>query len=240
MNIENTSYSGEEIVKLENAQFLENEEDIEIKLDDLRNIVGTQYAKSWTAIVSGTLAATIVGFSPIPFSDWILLVPIQMGMIARIMAAYRMKPAPGVIKWLVRTCSSVRGGKFVSSMVKGIPGANFSAMVIDGAFSFVWTLVFGVATSLVIRAMILQGLDVSNFDKTLAKQARKQIRDKLMELRSKSFEELLEYINKNVVEEVALFDPKATEGMSQLKNVMESNLNVGLSSMQKKQKEERL
>jgi len=233
-----TSHTDSVVLQLEDADWLE----IEDELRSDRKDIGTQFAKSWNAIVSGTLAATIVGFSPIPFSDWILLVPIQMGMMARIMASYRMKPAPGIIKWLVKTCAgSVRGGKFVSSMAKVIPGANISAMVFDGLFSFAWTLAFGVATTMVIRSMLLRGIDVSNFDKTLAKQARKQIRDKLVELKAKSLEELLEYVNKNVVEKAATFDPNATEGMSQVKNVVESNSTVDfLSSIMNKQKEGRL
>lgn len=83
-------------------------------------------------VVTAAAAAAAAGATPIPFADAALLVPIQIGMLARITAVFGIPMSKG---FLIALLGSVVGGTgatligrtIVSSLLKLIPGAGSAA-----------------------------------------------------------------------------------------------------------------
>ncbi len=78
-----------------------------------------------TIIHSATVAAGIVGASPIPFSDATLLVPIQTTMIVALYKRNGLTISQGVVKGLLKvTLISGFGKSFAGNLFKFIPGVG--------------------------------------------------------------------------------------------------------------------
>jgi uncharacterized protein (DUF697 family)/predicted GTPase len=85
---------------------------------------------------AGSAAAT--GLTPIPFSDAAILVPIQIGMIAKISASYGVRLPEGKLASLVASIflaggATTAGRWLVASLLRVVPGGQVPAMVISGA-----------------------------------------------------------------------------------------------------------
>lgn len=89
-------------------------------------------------IVAGSAAsAALVGATPIPFADAVLLVPIQVGMLAGITATFGLSLNDGLLSSLVAsvitgTGATMVGRALVGSLLKLIPGGG---SLIGGAIS---------------------------------------------------------------------------------------------------------
>ena len=78
-----------------------------------------------TIIHSATVAAGIVGASPIPFSDAVLLVPIQTAMIVALYKRKGLTISQGVVKGLLKaTLISGFGKSLAGNLFKFIPGVG--------------------------------------------------------------------------------------------------------------------
>lgn len=91
-------------------------------------------------IVAASVAtATAAGAAPIPFSDAIILVPIQVGMLAGISSAFGLDLTTGFLATLVAASAgsagaTVLGKTIVSNLIKLVPGAGSAAgAMISGA-----------------------------------------------------------------------------------------------------------
>ncbi len=81
-------------------------------------------------VVAGAVTAAIsVAVAPIPFADAAVLVPIQLGMVAGISAAYGLDVSVGFLSTLVTaivggTAATLAGRMIVSGLLKLLPGAG--------------------------------------------------------------------------------------------------------------------
>lgn len=88
-------------------------------------------------VVGSASAAAVAGASPIPFSDAIILVPIQIGMLAGISSSFGLELSTAFLGTLVAASAGSTGATFagraiVSNLLKLIPGAG---TVAGGAIS---------------------------------------------------------------------------------------------------------
>lgn len=88
-------------------------------------------------ILFAASAATAAGASPIPFSDAIVLVPIQLTMIARISVIYGLELETSFFSMIITAAAGITGATYagrtiVSGLLKLIPGAG---SVIGGTIS---------------------------------------------------------------------------------------------------------
>jgi uncharacterized protein (DUF697 family)/GTP-binding protein EngB required for normal cell division len=87
--------------------------------------------RSRAHIVVGTAATTAaaIGATPIPFSDAMLLVPVQIGMLASISAVFGLRLSEGFVATLVSSAvtalgATLSGQQIVSALCKLVPGAG--------------------------------------------------------------------------------------------------------------------
>lgn len=95
-----------------------------------------------SAVQAAALVAVGIGAIPIPFADAGLLVPVQLGMMAKVAAIYGVKLETATIASTALTAALVTGGRSaVVGLLKLIPGAG---TIVGGAISA------GVASSLTL------------------------------------------------------------------------------------------
>lgn len=80
-------------------------------------------------VVAAATSAAVAGASPIPFSDAIILVPIQIGMLAGISSTFGLTLSTSFLSTLVAamvgaTGATLGGKAIVSNLLKFIPGAG--------------------------------------------------------------------------------------------------------------------
>ena len=93
-----------------------------VNLDQKKN-------RSHAVVASSATLAAAAGMTPIPFSDAVLLIPIQVGMLAGISAVFGLNLNKGFLTTLVGSAASALGATFagraiVSGLLKLIPGAG--------------------------------------------------------------------------------------------------------------------
>ena len=107
--------------------------------------------KAVAVVLVSALAAGAVGASPIPFSDWILLLPIQIIMISTICACFTLKVGRGAIVALLASglgagLAGCVGMKILASAIKFVPGAGTAVgIAVDVTISSSFTLALGLA-----------------------------------------------------------------------------------------------
>jgi uncharacterized protein (DUF697 family)/GTPase SAR1 family protein len=75
------------------------------------------------AVNSAAAAATAAGFTPIPFADAAILVPIQIGMMARIANIYDIPMERATVASLAATTVTTQGGRAAATgLLKMVPG----------------------------------------------------------------------------------------------------------------------
>lgn len=89
------------------------------------------------AVAAAATAAVGVGAAPIPFADAVVLVPIQVGMLARISTVFEIDLSEGFLRTLVTamvgtTGATLAGRAIVSGLLKLIPGVG---SVVGGAIA---------------------------------------------------------------------------------------------------------
>jgi len=80
-------------------------------------------------VAASALLAGAAGATPIPFSDAIVLVPIQIGMLAKISSAFGLSLSDGFLSTIVATAAGATGAtaigrSLVSNIIKFVPGAG--------------------------------------------------------------------------------------------------------------------
>jgi len=85
--------------------------------------------QSHKAVLVAATAAAATGVSPIPFSDAIILIPIQIGMVAKITSTYGLDFSTGTLSTFVTAGLGTVGATFagrtiVSNLLKFIPGGG--------------------------------------------------------------------------------------------------------------------
>jgi uncharacterized protein (DUF697 family) len=98
-------------------------------------------------ILTAVGSATIVGVSPIPFSDSILLAPIQTTMLVALAVVIGVPlwkyPRTLAVHFAGQVATSIVG-LGLASLLKFIPGLNIAAMAIDGTVAGCLTLALGI------------------------------------------------------------------------------------------------
>ncbi len=99
-------------------------------------------------IAAAATAAVATGVTPIPFADAAILVPIQIGMIAKITAAYGMTMPSNQLATLVGSLllssgATTAGRWLVGSLMKVIPGGQIPGLAISGAVAGALTTAMG-------------------------------------------------------------------------------------------------
>ncbi|QDE33522.1 DUF697 domain-containing protein [Microbacterium foliorum] len=117
-----------------------------------------------TAVRAAATAALTVGAIPIPVADAGVLVPIQLGMMARVAAIYGVRVDTASIAATAATVAvSAAGRSAVAGLLKLIPGAGtLVGGVISGAVASSFTLAIGYAWSVVCGELTqgrLRGVD---------------------------------------------------------------------------------
>ncbi len=119
-------------------------------------------------ITASASSALATGATPIPFSDAAILVPLQIGMIARLTAAYGSRLASAQLASLVGSLmlssgATTAGRWMVSSLLRVVPGGQPAAMVISGTVAASMTTAMGWAWVAVLEKYLVNG-DLSDVD----------------------------------------------------------------------------
>lgn len=119
-------------------------------------------------ITTSASSALATGATPIPFSDAAILVPLQIGMIARLTAAYGSRLASAQLASLVGSLmlssgATTAGRWVVSSLLRVVPGGQPAAMVISGTVAASMTSAMGWAWVAVLEKYLVKG-DLSDID----------------------------------------------------------------------------
>lgn len=114
------------------------------------------------SIIAAEVAANFaVGFSPIPFSDAVALIPLEIGMIVGISMVYNVdierKTISTILTSIIGTSAATLGGKAVANALKFFFGAGtFLGGLISGATAAILTTALG-ETYIIIMEMIYKG-----------------------------------------------------------------------------------
>lgn len=125
--------------------------------------------KYLTGYVAG---ATFSGFSPIPFSSWMLIVPIQLTMLVNISIIFGLDIDKTILTSLTTGTISTSGatffGRFLASLIKFIPGAgSVIGGIIDGTIAGSITTAMGIGYIKLLAKMVkakINGDDISDDD----------------------------------------------------------------------------
>ncbi|MFJ6428343.1 GTPase family protein [Microbacterium maritypicum] len=117
-----------------------------------------------TAVRAAATAALTVGAIPIPVADAGVLIPIQLGMMARVAAIYGVRVETATIAATAATVAvSAAGRSAVAGLLKFIPGAGtVVGGVISGTVASTFTLAIGYAWAVVCGELTqgrLRGVD---------------------------------------------------------------------------------
>jgi uncharacterized protein (DUF697 family) len=123
------------------------------------------------AVNTAVLGAGVIGASPIPFSDAVLLIPNQVTMIAQISAKYGLSiPAAKLgtlVASLVISGGAAGAGRYVvSNLLKFVPGAGTVAgAVISSATAALLTEAIGRAWMRICEQLLASGVtEIQDFD----------------------------------------------------------------------------
>lgn len=124
-------------------------------MDTLQNVqiasLAEKKKRAQAAIATATLAATGEGAAPIPFSDWALLIPTQIGMIASITVIFGFNVNKSILTAFLSSTlgaggATLLGKTVVSNLVKLIPGVGtIAGGAISAATAGVLTAALGEA-----------------------------------------------------------------------------------------------
>lgn len=124
-------------------------------------------AQSQKVVLSAGTAAAAAGASPIPFSDVAILVPIQVGMLAKITSIFGLELSKGSLSTLVAsvigvTSATLAGRAIVTNLLKMIPGGG---TLVGGAIAATTasalTLGLGMAYIAVLEAILKENPDAN-------------------------------------------------------------------------------
>lgn len=131
-------------------------------------------------VAVAALSAGGLGAAPIPFSDAIMIVPLQIGMLASISTAFGLSVDTAFLSTVVSGIFSgmlgTLGGKaLVGALLKFIPGANIAGMVISGAVAATATTFFGEAYIATLVALLTEAPDKELSAKDVSEAFRRRL-----------------------------------------------------------------
>jgi uncharacterized protein (DUF697 family)/GTP-binding protein EngB required for normal cell division len=131
-----------------------------LKSDNLQ-ILDEKYERAKSYIKFAMAGAAGVGASPIPFSDAILLVPIQTAMMIKILGLYGIKAQNGTItSFISGTVMTTLGKSLVGSLIKFIPGlGSLVGGAINAAIAGGLTFALGTAINTAIYKQCANSLN---------------------------------------------------------------------------------
>lgn len=136
--------------------------------------------KSQTAVAAAASSAAIAGATPIPLSDAMVLVPIEVTMLASITVIFGLEISKSVLIGLVSTVvggsgATLVGKTIVSNVLKLIPGAGtLAGGAISGTTAALVTTALGEAYIGVMTAVFNGELKTSDFE---TKEGRERINE---------------------------------------------------------------
>lgn len=129
--------------------------------------IGLKVKRAHCVVAGSAVTAGGIGASPIPFSDAILLVPTQIGMLAGISAVMGLDFQDGFFKTLIASTlgpsALTLGGKaIVSGLLKLIPGiGSVAGGVISGTTAVALTTALGEAYIKVLEKMLVNNSKIT-------------------------------------------------------------------------------
>lgn len=126
--------------------------------------LGAKAREARKAIAAGAAASAAAAASPIPFSDAAMLVPIQLGMMARIAQVYQVRFERAAMLAVASTSAATIGGRAAfTNLLKLIPGAGtIAGGAISAGVASTFTVAMGHAWLTVCQQLAagrLKGLD---------------------------------------------------------------------------------
>ncbi|WP_229119512.1 DUF697 domain-containing protein [Enemella evansiae] len=126
--------------------------------------LGAKAREARKAITTAAAGSAAAAASPIPFSDAAMLVPIQLGMMARIAQIYQLKFERAAMLAVASTSAATVGGRAAfTNLLKLIPGAGtLAGGAISAGVASTFTFAMGQAWLAVCQQLIagrLKGLD---------------------------------------------------------------------------------
>ncbi len=114
-------------------------------------------------IVAGAaVTALAIGASPIPFTQALVLAPVQIGMLAGISAVFGLELSTAFLTTLVGSvtgpvAATLAGQALVAELLKFLPGTNVVGMAVSGATAAVLTTMVGEAYLATLVALFASG-----------------------------------------------------------------------------------
>ena len=144
------------LMEVLDASFRVAPEGVELALTAAQTI--DQKRKAWAAerdIVLAAGSAATAAAVPIPLSDATMLVPIQLGLMARIAHIYKIKIERAALMAIATTTAATQGGRAAfTGLLKMVPGAGTVAGgVIGAAVASSFTFALGQAWLVVCQRM---------------------------------------------------------------------------------------
>ena len=156
----------EELVRLTNESVPEAMRLTEAAVADLDLRIKRGNANALTALA--TTGAAVVGAVPIPFADSPVLMAIQSGLVVGIGKAYKLPDEGGnfskIAQTIIMNGTVSLGAKNLLSVLKGIPGLNVAAAVMNAAVAAVFTAVIGVVAVVIVEKIARGELDPEDLD----------------------------------------------------------------------------
>jgi uncharacterized protein (DUF697 family) len=132
-------------------------------------------------VVMAAASAGAIGATPIPFSDALSLIPVQIGMLAGISAAFGLKLDEAFLGSLVAgtftaSAGSAAGKALVGSLLKMVPGVgSVVGGVISGAVAATLTTTFGKSYIGVLRLLLEESPDKELTGEEVAKAFKEKL-----------------------------------------------------------------
>jgi uncharacterized protein (DUF697 family)/GTP-binding protein EngB required for normal cell division len=140
--------------------------------------------RSHEAVIAAATTAAAAGATPIPFADAALLVPIQVGMLARITAVFGISLSKGFLLALLGsvlggTGATLIGRAVVSNILKLLPGAGTAAgATISAITASALTTAFGEAYIATLSALFHETRGEPPSDDEIIERFRKEFAKK--------------------------------------------------------------
>lgn len=136
------------------------------------------------AVVAAAAAAAAAGATPIPFADAAILVPIQIGMLARITAIFGVSMNKGFLMALLGSVitgagATIIGRTVVSNLLKLVPGAGSAGgAAISSVTASALTMAFGEAYVTTLAALFTDKRGEPPSDDEIIERFRKEFATK--------------------------------------------------------------
>jgi uncharacterized protein (DUF697 family)/GTP-binding protein EngB required for normal cell division len=133
-------------------------------------------------IVAGAATtAALAGASPIPFSDALVLVPVQIGMLASVSATFGLSPSQVFLTTLISAAgggfmATVSGQTIVSGLLKFVPGmGTLAGALISGTTAASITTIFGEAYVAVLTRLFERDRERAPSEQEIAEAFREEL-----------------------------------------------------------------